>query len=158
MRHRRSGRKLGRNTSHRRALFRNLVTSLMLHERIETTEAKGKELRAIADRMISLGIQGDLNSRRAAAAYLLDPKGVTRLFSVVAPLFKTGEGNVIRAGGYTRLIKTRIRYGDAAPMVIVELTERTKTEETSEKKEGQSANKIGTAKETKPATAVAVAS
>jgi len=105
----------------------------MLHERIETTEAKGKELRAIADRMISLGIQGDLASRRRAAAYLLDPKGVTRLFSVVAPLFKTPDGSSLKPGGYTRLIKTRIRYGDAAPMVIVELTQRTKATEIPEK-------------------------
>jgi large subunit ribosomal protein L17 len=100
----------------------------MLHERIETTEAKGKELRSIADKMISLGIQGDLASRRRAAAYLLDPKGVVRLFSVIAPLFKGQDGSPVRQGGYTRLIKTRIRYGDAAPMVIVELTERTKME------------------------------
>jgi len=100
----------------------------MLHERIETTEAKGKELRAIADQMISLGIAGDLASRRRAAAYLLDPKGVTRLFSVIAPLFKTEQGSLVSKGGYTRLIKTRVRYGDAAPMVIVELTQRTKAD------------------------------
>ena len=158
MRHRKSGRKLGRNTSHRRALFRNLVTSLMLHERIETTEAKGKELRAIADRMISLGIQGDLNSRRTAAAYLLDPKGVTRLFSVVAPLFKTEEGSVKRPGGYTRLIKTRIRYGDAAPMVIVELTERTKTETPQEDKAAKKVGAEKTHKDVPEKTAVAAAS
>ena len=131
MRHRKSDRQLGRNPSHRRALFRNLVTALMLHERIETTEAKGKELRSIADRMISLGIAGDLAARRRAAAYLQDPKGVTRLFSVIAPLFKTAEGSSVQErGGYTRLIKTRVRYGDAAPMVIVELTQRSKTETT----------------------------
>jgi large subunit ribosomal protein L17 len=119
MRHRKAGRQLGRNSSHRRALFRNLVTSLLRHERIETTEAKGKEIRAISDKMITLGKQGDLPARRMVAAYLLDPKVVSRLFSEVAPLFTAVQG------GYTRLIKTRIRYGDGAPMVIVELTKRT---------------------------------
>jgi large subunit ribosomal protein L17 len=119
MRHRKAGRQLGRNSSHRRALFRNLVTSLLRHERIETTEAKGKEIRAIADKMVTLGKHGDLSSRRQVAAYLLDPKVVSRLFSHVAPLFTAIQG------GYTRLIKTRIRYGDGAPMVIVELTKRT---------------------------------
>ena len=119
MRHRKAGRQLGRNSSHRRALFRNLVTSLLRHERIETTEAKGKELRAISDKMITLGKQGDLAARRQVAAYLLDPQVVSRLFSEVAPLF------IAVQGGYTRLIKTRIRYGDGAPMVIVELTKRT---------------------------------
>ncbi len=129
MRHRASGRQLGRNSSHRRALFRNLVTALLLHERIETTEAKGKELRAIADHMITLGIAGDLASRRAALAYVQDPKAVVHLFSKIAPLFKTnGEAATTAKGGYTRLIKTRIRFGDAAPMVIVEFTRRTESE------------------------------
>jgi large subunit ribosomal protein L17 len=129
MRHRTSGRQLGRNSSHRRALFRNLVTALLIHERIETTQAKGKELRAIADRMITLGLAGDLASRRAALAYVQDPKAVVHLFSKIAPLFKTeGEAATTAKGGYTRLIKTRIRLGDAAPMVIVEFTRRTESE------------------------------
>ncbi len=134
MRHRKSSRPLGRNSAHRRALFRNLVTSLILHERIETTEAKGKEIRAISDQMISWGLQGDLSARRAVSAYLLNPKAVSRLFSEVAPLFKAQNGAASPTGisppakgrgGYTRLIKTRVRYGDAAPMVIVEFTKRT---------------------------------
>jgi large subunit ribosomal protein L17 len=119
MRHRKSGRPLGRNGSHRRALFRNLVTALLRHERIETTEAKGKEIRSISDKMISLAKQGDLSARRTVLAYLLDSKVAMRLFSEVAPLFSAIEG------GYTRLIKTRVRHGDGAPMVIVELTKRT---------------------------------
>ncbi len=125
MRHRKSHRPLGRNRSHRRAMLRNLVTSLVLHERIETTEAKGKELRVLSDQMISLGIAGDIASRRAAASYLQDPKAVSHLFADLAPLFKPSEaGSTVGKGGYTRLIKTRIRYGDAAPMVIVEFTKR----------------------------------
>ena len=134
MRHRMAGRPLGRNSSHRRALFRNLVTSFLRYERIETTEAKAKEIRSIADQMISLGKRGDLHSRRLAAAYILDRAVVSHLFSEVAPRFST------KNGGYTRLIKTRVRHGDGAPMVIVELTEVKKAEkaekpEKSEKKE-----------------------
>ncbi len=117
MRHRVSGCPLGRNRSHRRALFRNLVTSFLRYERIETTEAKGKEIRSLADRMITLGKRGDLHARRQAAAYLFDRRVVTHLFSEIAPRFAD------RAGGYTRLIKTRVRYGDGAPMVILELSE-----------------------------------
>ena len=119
---------MGRNSSSRRALFRNLVTSFLRHERIETTEAKGKEIRSIADRMITLGKRGDLHARRMAAAFLLDPKVVSRLFSEVAPRFSN------KKGGYTRLIKTRMRHGDGAPMVIIELTELEKAE-TPKKKE-----------------------
>ena len=115
MRHRKRGRKLGRDTNHRRALFRSLVTSLIEHERIETTEAKAKELRGIADRMISLGKHGDLASRRRAAAYLLNRKMVSKLFSEIGPRF------LQREGGYTRLIKTRVRIGDGAKMSVVEL-------------------------------------
>jgi len=144
MRHRKAGRPLGRNSSHRRALFRNLVTSLLRHERIETTEAKGKELRAISDKMITLGKQADLSARRMAAAYLLDPKVVARLFSEIAPLFTAIQG------GYTRLIKTRIRYGDGAPMVIVELTKRTVSSQ-----QDTSKGKAVTAAETTTASAVA---
>jgi large subunit ribosomal protein L17 len=116
MRHRKRGKQLGRDTDHRRALFRNLVTSLLDHERIETTIAKAKEIRAIADRMISLGKTGDLSARRQASAYLLRKETVAKLFSDIATRFSD------RNGGYTRIIKTRIRQGDGAPMVVVELT------------------------------------
>lgn len=115
MRHKKRGRKLGRDSDHRRALFRNLVTSLFEHERIETTEAKAKEIRGIADRMISLGKQGDLAARRRAASYLMNRKTLAKLFADIAPRF--GQ----RQGGYTRLIKTRVRYGDGAKMAVVEL-------------------------------------
>ena len=115
MRHKKRGRQLGRDTKHRRALFRNLVTSLLDHERIETTEAKAKEIRGIADRMITLGKQGDLAARRRAASYLMSRRIVSKLFSEIAPRF--GQ----RPGGYTRLIKTRVRCGDGARMAVVEL-------------------------------------
>ena len=115
MRHKKRGRQLGRDTDHRRALYRNLVTSLFDHERIETTEAKAKEIRGIADRMVSLGKQGDLAARRRAASYLMSPKTVSKLFAEIAPRFTE------RTGGYTRLIKTRVRIGDGARMAVVEL-------------------------------------
>jgi len=118
MRHRKSGRQLGRNTHHRTALFRSLVTSLLEHERIETTEAKAKELRIIADRMITLGKEGSLHARRRAAAYIRGKTVVSKLFKEIAGRFSE------RKGGYTRLIKTRRRVGDAALMVVIELTNR----------------------------------
>lgn len=135
MRHRKAGRQLGRNSSHRRALYRNLVTSFLRHERIETTEAKGKEIRAIADRMITLGKKGDLHSRRMASSYLMSRGVVSSLFSDIAPRFSG------RNGGYTRLIKTRSRFGDAAPMVILELTETEATLPLAVEKEVKSKKK-----------------
>lgn len=136
MRHRKRGRQLGRDTKHRRALYRNLVTSLLEHERIETTTAKAKEIKAIADKMISLGKDGDLSARRLASAYLLKKETVAKLFSDIAPRLSD------RKGGYTRIIKTRIRPGDGAPMAVIELTQlnippknlkATKTENPKEK-------------------------
>src|SRR2546429_6837920 len=118
MRHRKSGRQLGRNTHHRRALFRSLVTSLLEHERIETTEAKAKELRIVAERMISLGKEGNLHARRRAASYLRAKRVVSKLFKDLAGRFAQ------RPGGYTRIIKTRRRVGDAAPMAVIELVTR----------------------------------
>ena len=115
MRHKKRGRQLGRDTDHRRALFRNLVTSLFEHERIETTAAKAKEIRGIADKMITLGKEGNLAARRRAAAYLMKPEMVSKLFAEIAPRFTQ------RQGGYTRLIRTRIRVGDGAKMAVVEL-------------------------------------
>ena len=117
MRHRKRGRQLGRNTKHRLALFRNLATSLMEHERIETTEAKAKELRGIADRLISLGKQGTLHARRGALRVLRTKQAVSKLFDDVAKRFPD------RQGGYTRIIKTRQRPGDAAKLVAIELVE-----------------------------------
>jgi large subunit ribosomal protein L17 len=116
MRHRKRGRQLGRNTKHRRALYRNLVTSLLEHERIETTLAKAKEVRGITDRMITLGKEGTLAARRQASAYLMKPEAVAKLFAEIAPRLTDNRG------GYTRIIKTRVRQGDAAPMAVIELT------------------------------------
>lgn len=118
MRHRKRGRQLGRNTNHRRALFRSLVTSLLEHERIETTEAKAKEIRSFTDRMITLGKQGDLPARRRALGFLRSKAVVSKLFEDVAGRFAS------RQGGYTRLIKTRRRVGDTAAMVAIELVTR----------------------------------
>lgn len=115
MRHRKKGRQLGRQTKHRSALFRNMVTSLIDHERIETTEAKAKEVRGFTDRMITLGKEGTLAARRRALAFLRSKDVVSKLFSDVAGRFTD------RSGGYTRMIKTRRRIGDGAEMVALEL-------------------------------------
>ncbi len=117
MRHRKRGRQLGRNTKHRLALFRNLATSLMEHERIETTEAKAKELRGITDRLVTLGKQGTLHARRGALRVLQTKAAVSKLFDDIAKRFPD------RHGGYTRIIKTRQRPGDAAKLVAIELVE-----------------------------------
>ena len=121
MRHRKRGRQLGRNTKHRWALFRNLVTSLLEHERIETTEAKAKEIRGFTERMITLGKQGNLPARRRALGFLRSKAVVSKLFADVAHRFRD------RPGGYTRMIKTRRRMGDAAELVAIELVTRTET-------------------------------
>lgn len=118
MRHRKSGRRLGRDSSHRKALFRNMVTSLMQHERIQTTDAKAKELRGIADRMITLGKRGDLHARRQAAGFLRDQAVTSKVFGELADRYRE------RPGGYTRVIKVGHRVGDAAPVSIVELVDR----------------------------------
>jgi len=107
-------RKLGRTASHRRALFRSLVTSLVLQGRIETTEAKAKAIRPLAEKMVTLGKRGDLHARRQAAAFLLKPEAVKKLFDEIAPKYQGREG------GYTRIMKTAPRRGDAAPMAIIE--------------------------------------
>jgi len=117
MRHNKSGRRLGRTTSHRVAMFRNMVTSFLTHERIVTTDAKAKELRPIAEKMITLGKKGDLHAIRQAASYIRDKGTVTKLFSAIAPRYKE------RSGGYTRIIKLGIRPGDAAPLSVIELVE-----------------------------------
>ena len=108
-------RKLGRDSSARKALLRGIVTSLFQHERIETTEAKAKELRKVADKMLTLAKRGDLHARRQVMAYMMDEYVVKKLFDEVAPKYKD------RQGGYTRIIKAGVRQGDAAPMVIIEL-------------------------------------
>jgi large subunit ribosomal protein L17 len=117
MRHGKSGRRLGRTTSHREAMFRNLVTSFLNHEKITTTDAKAKEIRSVAEKMITLGKRGDLHSLRQAASYIREKSVVTKLFSTIAPRYKD------RPGGYTRIVKLGIRQGDAAPISIIELVE-----------------------------------
>ncbi len=118
MRHRKSGRKLGRTSSHRKALFRNMVTSLLEHERIQTTDAKAKELRGIADKMISLGKRGDLHARRQALGYIRSKDVTAKLFDELADRYRT------RPGGYTRIIKVGNRVGECAPVSIIELVDR----------------------------------
>ena len=115
MRHRNAGFKLGRNPSHRRALMRNLVTSIILNDRVETTITKAKATRPIVEKMITLGKRGDVNARRQALSYLMTPESVTRLFSTVAPRYGS------RNGGYLRITRSGQRQGDAAEMAFIEL-------------------------------------
>ena len=115
MRHRRSGSKLGRDASHRKALYSNLAGALIEHGRIRTTEAKAKSVKPIVEQMITLGRQGDIHARRQALAYLRSQDVVYKLFSDVAPRFAD------RPGGYTRIVKIGPRAGDAADMVYLEL-------------------------------------
>jgi large subunit ribosomal protein L17 len=117
MRHNKAGRRLGRKTSHREAMFRNMVTSLLDHGKITTTDAKAKEIRVVAERMITLGKRGDLHSMRLAASVIREKTVVSKLFSTIAPRYKE------RHGGYTRIIKLGIRQGDAAPISLIELVE-----------------------------------
>jgi large subunit ribosomal protein L17 len=118
MRHRVDGRRLGRSTSHRKALFRNLVTDLLEHEIVHTTEAKAKELRRWSDRMITLGKRGSLHARRQAASVIRRRAVVQKLFDDLAKRYEA------RAGGYTRIVKLGVRPGDAARMAVVELIDR----------------------------------
>jgi len=115
MRHRKSGRKLGRTSAHREAMFRNMVTSLFEHERIVTTREKAKELRPIAEKMISLAKRGDLHARRQALSYIRSKDIVEKLFTDIQEQF------VDRKGGYTRILQTGSRKGDSAAMAIIEL-------------------------------------
>lgn len=117
MRHRKAGRKLGRTTAHRKAMLRNMVTSLLEHERIVTTVPKAKEARRLADKMITLGKRGDLHARRQALSYIRSKDVVNKLFNELS------EQYADRQGGYTRIIRTGNRYGDAAPMAIIELVD-----------------------------------
>jgi len=115
MRHLKSGRQLSRNSAHRWALMRNLITSLLREEKIKTTDPKAKELRRWADRVITLGKQGSLHARRQVLSIVHDKIVVRKLFDTIAPRFKD------RPGGYTRIIKLGIRRGDAAQMAVIEL-------------------------------------
>ena len=118
MNHRKTGRKLGRTSAHRKALFRNMVTSLLEHEQIRTTDAKAKELRGVAERMITLGKKGTLHARRNALRTIRSKEVTAKLFDELAARYRD------RPGGYTRVIKLGQRPGDAAPMAIIELVDR----------------------------------
>jgi large subunit ribosomal protein L17 len=122
MRHRNYGGKLGRTSAHRKALLRNMVTALLDHERIETTDAKARELKRVADRMITLGKRGDLHARRQALTVIRSREITSKVFGDLAERFRT------RPGGYTRVLKVRTRVGDAAPLSIIELVEGSKGE------------------------------
>ena len=115
MRHKVAGRKLGRDTGHRRAMYRNLVTDLLDYEKITTTEAKAKEVRGLAEKMITLGMKGVRHSRRHALSFIIDKKVAEKMFAELAPRYAE------RPGGYTRITKLGPRLGDGAAMVQLEL-------------------------------------
>lgn len=117
MRHNNTGRRLGRNSSHRKAMMRNMVTSLLEHEKITTTDARAKELRKLADKLITLGKRGDLHARRQAAEVIFNKTVVAKLFERIAPRYAD------RPGGYTRIIKLGSRSGDNASTSMIELVE-----------------------------------
>jgi large subunit ribosomal protein L17 len=131
MRHKQAGWKLGRNTSHRRSLLRNLVTSLIIEERIETTLPKAKAMRPQVEKMITLGKRGDLSARRQAASYLMTREAVSKLFDTVAPRF--GDRN----GGYLRIIRTAWQRGDGADKAFIELLGSEKLQEEKRQKRAE---------------------
>ena len=118
MRHRTSGRKLNRTSQHRQMLFRNMAQALIKHEQIVTTLPKAKDLRPVVERLITLGKRGDLHARRMVFARLRDDAMTKKLFEVLGPRYQE------RQGGYTRVLKAGFRYGDAAPMAVIELVDR----------------------------------
>ncbi len=118
MRHRLSGRKLNRTSSHRKAMFANMAAALIKHEQIKTTLPKAKDLRGVTDRLITLGKRGDLHARRQALSVLKDRALTEKLFGTLA------ERYAARRGGYTRVLRAGFRYGDSAPMAVIELVDR----------------------------------
>jgi large subunit ribosomal protein L17 len=141
MRHRLSGRKLNRTSAHRRAMFDNLCHALLKHEQITTTLPKAKDLRPVAERLITLGKRGGLHARRQLIATLQDAEIAQKVMTTLAERYKS------RAGGYTRIVKAGYRYGDAAPMAIIELVDR------DPDAKGQNSGPVETAEETAEATA-----
>jgi len=139
MRHQKTGRKLGRNSSHRKAMFRNMVTSLFKYEQLETTDAKAKELKPIAEKLITLAKKGDLHSRRLALSYMKDKSVTHRLFEEIKDRF------INRQGGYVRIIKKGLRCGDGASVSIIQLlpdnTEKKKTDKKAKSADNKSAEK-----------------
>ena len=118
MQHRRLGRRFSRDPGHRQAMFSNMAASLVRHEQIITTLAKAKDLKRVMDKYITLAKRGDLNSRRLAASRMRDEAMVKKLFDTLGPRYKD------RAGGYTRVVKAGYRYGDSAPIAVIELVDR----------------------------------
>ncbi len=118
MQHRRLGRRFSRDSAHRQAMFSNLAASLIRHEQIVTTLAKAKDLKRVMDKYVTLAKRGDLNSRRLAAARMGDEAMVKKLFDTLGPRYKD------RSGGYTRVLKAGYRYGDSAPVAVIELVDR----------------------------------
>jgi large subunit ribosomal protein L17 len=118
MRHGKAGRKLNRTASHRKAMFANMAASLIEHEQIVTTLPKAKEIRPIVEKLVTLGKRGDLHARRQAIAQMRDVAMVKKLFEVLAPRYKD------RHGGYTRVLKAGFRYGDSAPVAVIEFVDR----------------------------------
>ncbi len=118
MRHRKGGRKLNRSSAHRKAMFANMAAALIKHEQITTTVPKAKELRGVVDRLITLGKRGGLHARRQAIAAIGDRAMVNKLFATLGPRYAE------RNGGYTRVLRAGFRYGDAAPMAVIELVDR----------------------------------
>lgn len=118
MRHRRSGRKFNRTASHRQAMFANLAAALVKHEQIVTTLPKAKDLRGVVEALITLAKRGDLHARRVVASRLREEATVKKLFETLGPRYKT------RQGGYTRVLKAGFRYGDSAPLAVIELVDR----------------------------------
>lgn len=141
MRHLKSGRKLGRNPSHRWALMRNLITCLLREERIRTTDPKAKEVRRWADRVITLGKQGSLHARRQVLAIVQDKAIVRKLFDTLGPRFKD------RPGGYTRIVKIGRRHGDAAPISLIELVASEDAGQSGEKKKPSRRSRRASSKE-----------
>jgi len=144
MRHGKAGKKLGRTPSHRKAMFRNMVTSLLMHERIVTTAVKAKEIGRLTEKMITLGKRGDLHARRQAVAFIRSNEVVKRLFSEYAQRYASREG------GYTRVLKLEPRAGDNAPMALVELVDRPITESKDKSPKGKDKKEVKAKKETKP--------
>lgn len=141
MRHRVFGKKLGRDKDHRKALFRNLVTSLVIHEQIKTTEAKAKAIKGLVDRIITKGKTGSLHARRTLAGFFTNQKAVEKIMKVLAPRFRQ------RSSGFTRIIRLGRRKGDNAPLVRMELVdkvvEKKKEKKPKKEKEGEKGKKLG---------------
>lgn len=148
MRHKKAGRRLSRTTSHREAMLRNMVTSLLKHEKIKTTDAKAKELRGVAEEMITLAKRGDIHARRQAAAVIRDQETVKKLFEDLRGRFAD------RPGGYTRTTKIGLRHGDAAPISLIELTSTDTKAEKAPGKKGEGKGKAPKSRASKKAAPV----